>query len=772
MRQLKAEVRSYPVIEFNTSEVSTFVKRFQRQILLVGLVLGSSSVLLLSGCSSAFTSGLQGPSGAITASVHGKTHGGQFPVSGSTVNLYEVGATSTTAGGYQAASTLIATADSPTDSGGGWNISSFTCTNASDELYVASIGGNPGLVAGTDNTALVLTAALGPCSAVEAGTPDFVYIDEVTTVAMAYSLAGFSKDYLHIGTRTTNTVGLTNAFATFNNLVNVTTGQAYLQTPAYATPPVSCTTTPAACTPTDTFSSIVPYDLINTLANVLAGCVNSDGTTNCSNLFQITGGSLAAHSTTVTNTADAALYIAHYPGLPASGGSTENNLSNLLALASISAPFSPSLTTAPNDYTMTVNYVGGGLGGVGNSGASGPYFSAIDNEGNVWVVDSQNAGVAELNNLGAPFTPSTTINTSTKAFVAKGGYRPTGFATNSAGGVAIDLNQNVWIADSNNCLIGLNGAISGSPGTAISGSPFSSLCPNTGAAQTAVDPNNNVWVMGKTAGSGFLVSATTAGVSNFTVTSGFNTLASLAGADYTGHMWYTDEGNEEIGSVNLSNGSSYESSGSLTSNDTYYSAMGALSVSKGGYGTLSLWLPQPTPTGNISPVTIGSGTAALDVLLANFIPPTLISPTGIAADGGSNYYWANDGPGTGPTGFSLTTNITAYTSNEGLISPYYTGYTGGSAVMALDKPNSVHIDQSGNLWVINQNNANHLNNSLSGYTYLGNGSGAGNLTEFVGLALPVNPVLAQDALAGTNAMTGGASATSVMTTAGSYGNLP
>jgi hypothetical protein len=761
------------VIEFNTSEVSTFVKRFQRQILLLSLALGSSSVLLLSGCSSAVTSGLPGPSGEkVVASVHGKTHGGQFPVSGSTVNLYEVGATSGTAGGYGAASTLIATADNPTDSGGSWNISSFTCANASDELYVASIGGNPGLAAGTDNTALVLTAALGPCSAVEAGTPSFIFIDEVTTVAMEYALAGFSKDYLHIGTSATNTVGLTNAFATFNNLVNVTNGQALTRTPAYTTPPVSCATTPAACTPADTFSSIVPNDLINTLANVLAGCVNSDGTTNCSNLFAITGGSLAVPSAAITNTADAALYIAHNPGLVGQGGISINNLSNLLALSSISAPFSPALSSVPNDYTLTVNYVGGGLGGVTLTSDSGPFFSAIDQEGNIWVVDSENAGVAELNNLGEPLTPSTTINTSTKAFVTKGGYRPTGFTNNSAGGVSIDLNGNVWIADYNNCLIGLNGYTSGTPGAALTGSPFSTLCPNGGASQTAVDPNNNVWVMGKEAGSGFLLSTNSAGSPRFTVTSGFNSLLNLAGADYTGHMWYLDGGNGTIGSVNISNGTPYEVSGTLTSDDTYYSAMGALSASKGSYGTLSIWSPQPAPSGNISPFTIGSGTNALDVLLANFIPPTEISPTGIAADGGSNYYWANDGPGTGPTGFSLTSNVTAYTSNEGLISPYWTGYTGGSALMALDKPNSLHIDQSGNVWVVNQNNANHLNSSLSGYSYLGNGSGAGNLTEFVGLALPVNPVLAQDALSGTNATNSGATATSVLTTTGSYGNLP
>jgi len=758
------------VIEYKSSEVSNYVRGFQRQILVFGLVLGSSSVLLLSGCSSALTSGLQGSSGeTVVSSLKGKTHGGQFPVQNSTVQIYEVGATSGTAGGYGAAATAIAGATATTDVNGGWNIGSFTCASNSDELYVVSSGGNPGLAAGTNNTALVLTAALGPCSAVEAGTPSFVWIDEVTTVATEYALAGFSTDYLHVGTSATNIVGLTNAFATFNNLVDVTTGQARTSTPAYATPPVSCTTTPTACTPTDTFRSIVPYDLINTLANVLAGCVNSDGTTNCSNLFAITGGAIANPSATVTNTADAALYVAHNPGLQNSDSIVSSNLAALFALSSVSNPFGPTLSATPNDYTLTVNYVGGGLGGVTLTSDSGPFFSAIDQQGNLWVVDSENSGIAELTNLGAPLTPATLINSTNNAVAAAGGFRPSGFARNTAGGIAVDLNGNLWIADINNCLIGLNGASSGSAGTALAGSPFT-LCPNTGAYQVAVDPNNNVWVSGKE--TAFILSTTDTGAERFLITSGFNTLGALSGADYTGHMWFNDEGNGTIGSLNLSNGSLYELSPELTSADTFYSAMGPLPKSKGGYGTLSIWLPQTAISDNITPITIGSGNTALDVALANFIPLTLDLPAGIAADGGGNYYWVNQGGGTGPGSFTVVPNVTAFTSEETLITPYYTGYTGGSALMALDQPNSIGIDQSGNLWVVNQNNANHLRNALAGGTYLGNGSGAGNLTEFVGLAMPVNPVLAADALAGTNATNAGATATSVMTTPGSYGNLP
>jgi hypothetical protein len=733
MRQLKAEVRSYPVIEFNPSEVSTFVKRFQRQILLVGLVLGSSSVLLLSGCSSAFTSGLQGPSGAMTASVHGKTHGGQFPVSGSIVYLYEVYSQSSgpqAATGYGTASTQIATADNPTDGGGGWNISSFTCANASDELYVASVGGNPGLVAGTDNTALVLTAALGPCSAVEAGTPSFVYVDEVTTVAMAYSLAGFSTDYKHIGTSPTNTVGLKNAFATFNNLVNVTIGQAYTQTPAYATPPASCTTTPAACTPVDTFRSIVPYDLINTLANVLAGCVNSDGTTNCSNLFAVTGGSLASPAATITNTADAALYIAHHPGLAASSNpGVYNNLSALLALGGISAPFSPNLTSAPTDYTMTVNFVGGGLGGVKATSDDDPGFLAVDGNGNVWIPNTGTGTVTELNNLGVPLSPSTTIKTTVNAKppVTIGGF-PTGAQTPDR--VAIDSNGNVWINDQDGCLVGLN-----SSGTALTGSPFTTPCGGAIPYGLAVDTSNNIWVALNSPAGITSTDNTGAVRTGFPLSSGFIEMSGFLGEDYTGHMWYIDGG--FFGGLNTS-GTSYIRSTESFSAAAPYAALGPLATSAGGNGGLAMWVPQGVPSGTMQPARITGGSVAVDTFPNPLFPPTLESPTGIAVDGNGNYYFSNVGGGYNGSLY-VNPNVTAMTSSGSLVSPPLTGFMGGSALTELNTSVGVAIDQSGNLWALNQSNSN------LGGGYLGNGDGAGNITEFVGLATPANPVLAEDA---------------------------
>lgn len=752
------------MIEFDSSLIPTSVKKFQRQILLAGLVLGSSSVLLLSGCSSALTSGLSGPSGeTVVAAVKGKSHGGQFPVSGATIQIYSASAAGA---GYAAASTPLGAAVT-TDSNGAWSYGSFSCASGKDELYVVSTGGNPGLSGSVNNPALVLTAALGPCSQVD--SISFVYIDEVTTVATEYALAAFSTDYLHVGTSSTNSVGLTNAFATVNNLVNIGTGQALTTTPAYATVPVPCTATPTSCTPNDTFRSIVPYDVINTLANVLASCVNTDGVSNpaCSNLFAITGGSLAlpagsngvvgigaSGTAGATNTADAALYIAHNPGLPNVNNFTTNNLSALFNLTTSTAPFGPALTAVPNDYTLTLNFVGGGLGGVKSTSTSGAAYLAIDQNGNIWLPSTLRSTVTELSNLGAPLSPTTKINVST------GAYRPTlvGGFTGGLGQptrIAIDLSGNAWVADNQECVGGFSPS-----GTALLGSPFTTDCAGLSgsAVGLTVDPSNNVWV----AYSAGITSINQSGAvrSGFPLTSGFDTLTNAFGPDYTGHVWIADTGNGHQDAIN-SNGSLYFQTTQLLPEASNYAAFGNLANSAGGDGGLMWWLSQPGGVENIQPSLLTGTPQQIDTFpTALTYPDSMQDPTGIAVDGNSRFYFGNLG-GDQSTGNTVPPNITAYTSSVIQVSPWITGYTGGSELMGLDNPNGVAIDQSGNLWVINQSNLNYNGTTYTdaGGTYYGNGVNSANLTEFVGLAAPTDPVFAQAAANGQGA-------------AGSYGVKP
>jgi hypothetical protein len=720
------------VIELKSSNIPTFVKGFQRHILLAGVVfLSSSSVLLLSGCSSAFTGGHSQPLGAVEVSgITGVVHGGQQAVTTSAVQIYEVSAAGA---GYGAAAmpvtvdgtttgTVVSTS---TDTSGNWTYPTYTCASTSDELYVVSSGGNPGISAGTDNTSLALAAALGPCSNIK--NVGFVVINEVTTVATAYSLAGFMSDYLHVATSSTNTVGLTNAFATFNNLVNLNTGNALTVTSAYATPPANA--------PPDTFRSIVPYDTINTLADVLASCVNTDGGSTvgqggtagaCASLFAITG------NKTDETTLDAALYIAHNPGLPNGG---QNKISALYNLVNAQAPFQPTLGEAPNDFTLTLNFTGGGLGGVNSHSRSGASTMAIDQSGNVWIPNGDRVSVTELNNLGAPLSPTTTITDVGPSYlpIALGGWGATYSGLLSVPNqIAIDQNGNAWVADASNCLVGFE-----STGTPLSTTPYTGVCDGkTGTTGVAVDSNNQIWIeAGQFISSATVSGSTVTRVSGFPVTSGFDALDGFLGPDYLGNVWYVDSGNGHFGALTNTGGAYTSSSQADLSGPSGPAAFGAGNI---------LWIPQGLAgTNNIQPVN--ATLASINTIPTAYLPSSESTPSGIAADGKSYFYMTNQA-GALNSGCSVESpdNLTVLKSTGSLVSPSCFGYVGGSALTSLSSPSAVAVDQSGNVWVVNEDNGNP---AASGQ--LGNGSDDSNVTEFVGLATPVNPVLSLDAKNGS-----------------------
>ena len=70
---------------------------------------------------------------------------------------------------------------------GGFSLTGdFTCTSGQQQIYVLALGGNAGQGA---NPAAGLMAAIGSCPS-GGGSPVFATVNEVTTVAAAYALAG------------------------------------------------------------------------------------------------------------------------------------------------------------------------------------------------------------------------------------------------------------------------------------------------------------------------------------------------------------------------------------------------------------------------------------------------------------------------------------------------------------------------------------------------------------------------------------------------------
>ena len=249
------------------------------------ILLYSASALFVTGC------GVQPFTDNTThnLSIKGTAIGGQPPVSGATVQIFATGST-----GYGSSPTFLGSAT--TDGSGNFQLTAFTSCGDPSQVYAVASGGNPGLAAGTNNTALMLVAALGTCSSVGA---THVIINEVTTIAAAYALSGFaSASSFAIGTSATNSTGLQHAFENAANIVDFSSGTARTATPGG--------------------NGTVPTDLINSLADILEPCVNSvsGSSTACSALFTNAKPPTATAIATPTNTWQAALDMAQYPGNP------------------------------------------------------------------------------------------------------------------------------------------------------------------------------------------------------------------------------------------------------------------------------------------------------------------------------------------------------------------------------------------------------------------------------------------------------------------------
>ncbi len=137
-------------------------------------------------------------------------------------------------------------------------------------VYLTATGGNPGLSTANgpvNNTALAMVSALGSCDTLYANAATTTLnINEVTTAAAAWALAPFATSLTNIASSSTNMQGITNAMLTAQQLADPTTGSS-----------------PGSSAP---MGSVMESAKLNTLADILASCVNSNGTdTNCSGLF-------------------------------------------------------------------------------------------------------------------------------------------------------------------------------------------------------------------------------------------------------------------------------------------------------------------------------------------------------------------------------------------------------------------------------------------------------------------------------------------------------
>lgn len=372
--------------------------------------------------------------------VSGKVLAGTQPITGASVQVYAAGSS-----GNGLGATALLDTPAVTDTKGAFAISAgLNCPSSSSMLYLIARGGQ--VSSGSANSGIALATAIGACGQLSTTTTTQFTVNEVTTVAMVWTLNQFMANGGSIGATATNAKGLSNAFATAANLADPATGN----------------------TPGTGFSSTgtSPAPKINALANLLNTCVGSAGTpaaaSPCDALFNavtVTGGA------TPSNTLDAALRLARNPG---------NNVASIYTQAASSAVFAPALANAPSDWTLSLNLKGGGL--------NGPTGVGIDSQGNVWV--------ASYYGVASQFTP-----TGSPVFASG----VTGYGLHSSYGLAIDPQNNVWIPNGDSPSTVNKGlgtvTVLNSSGQPVSGANGFSAGGLNSPIAIAIDTNGTAWIV-------------------------------------------------------------------------------------------------------------------------------------------------------------------------------------------------------------------------------------------------------------------------------------
>ncbi|MEO6924899.1 MAG: hypothetical protein ABI142_13820, partial [Bryocella sp.] len=483
------------------------------------------------GSANVYTSALTGNALPGNLGLEGTVVVGSQTVANAAVQLYTVGA----AGNASAAHVMLSPAIT-TNAAGNFYLAtgsplalSFTCANATDQVYLVATGGNPGLTpASTNNAALTMVAALGNCGALT--TTSAITINPLTTAAAAWTLTQFASSATNIGASSTNAAGLRNAMLDTQLLSSFSTGT-------------------SATVPTNL--NIEPGKLA-ALADAVSACAASDGTTACAPLF---AAATPSGGTAPTNIFSAALSIVKHPA---------QNVAAVYALVGSTPPYATMLTHAPNDWTLNMTVNGGGI--------SSPTGLGIDANGNIWAagytgllsgftpqgtpLSATGYGAGKLEEVySLTIDPSGNIwaanqigPTNASGSVTK--FTPSGVGTfsniqvffdNSISypvAVSADTNGNIFIANYASSAVTVYTSAGAPLATHGTGLGIGSAL---GPVAVAADASHGVWIANSQTATVTHVSAAGAVVSNLACCAGANGSNGVA-TDSAGNAWISDFG--------------------------------------------------------------------------------------------------------------------------------------------------------------------------------------------------------------------------------------
>ncbi len=420
---------------------------------------------------------------------------------------------------------------------------------------------------------------------------------------------------------------------------------------------------------------------INQLANIISTCVNNASATNapaCTTLFTNatppnTATTSRPYHTPAYPQATDVLQAAYYMLTNPTNGST-TNLQNLFGLApALGAPYQPTLSAAPTDWTISISYSSSSTCGANNGNfINTPQALSIDVNGNVWISNDQ-SGTGNLTEISASGVPTTCL--------------PLG----ASRGSAIDTLGNVWYASTDSKNI-----YRYSPGTTL-GVPQALLAFPTTQTPLAVaaDGSGNVYFSTIADTSLYEIpgAATAAvAVAPVQISSVLGSLPISLMADKTGSIWASSGSNfisrvttGITGDPNYLNGFSttpFSTLGSTygiavtASNGVFVSSFGAnsalsyLTGSGVSYGSTPGW-PTAAGLGGIN------------------------NPASVALDGAQNVWTANNANDSA-TGLDSLSEISIFGVN---LTPNGTTNGGLQLSSSFSRGRSIIIDQSGNVWI-------------------------------------------------------------------------
>jgi streptogramin lyase len=545
----------------------------------------------------------------------GKAMVGKQPLLAATVQMYAAGTT-----GNGSAGTALLSSALTTDSNGAFTVpAGYTCPSTSSQVYVVARGGKAGAAATAANSTIALLTVVGICDQLVASSQ--VVVNEVTTTAAVYALSQFLSAGANLGSSSTNTVGLGNAVTTAFAFADITAGTS--PGPSFAT------------------NGSSPAPRIDSVANALNACAASTATgTACNSLFSAT---TPAGGSAPTNTLDAALNLA---------GNPAKNVASLYALSATSTAFAPVLATAPTDWTLFVNYTGGGM--------DSPSGLGIDSAGNVWVSSYFNTATV-FSPLGKPLLPQGVA----------------GFGLSASYGLAVDANNNAWIPNEPSVTVAGNSvSVVNESGQSVAGSGGFTSGGLDYPIAVAIDTDTSVWVVDygnshltHLSGTGQALSGTTG------YTSGLLAFPVAIAIDSSHNIW--------VANISGATVSKATPDGSQFTNFNCCDGPSSVAIDRLG----NVWVANYY--GNSISEISSSG-----AILANgtYVSGGLDHPQGIAIDGAGNVWVANfrSASISELAGASASTPGAALSPSAGM---------GGDA--ALLEAYAIAIDASGNVWITN-----------------------------------------------------------------------